>query len=151
MEDRLTCLEKEVKLIKTKIYTLVNLLHNKLDTINKDPTHLEYICKYNEGDIDEKGSIFITDEMLTKTTDEVKAGLSEKAYYWISVFESLDKFLECMVTMTAMKDYLVLNDEPILEKIFNTWSRYHTLEPLIEEVDRVGKTISNNFGFKNPT
>jgi hypothetical protein len=119
-EDRLYRLSRLIKDLKIAIYSLVNeyrrLIHMSCSS-NKDFTKM---CRASHGQIDEKGSIYVTKNMLENFAERFKNKCLEEASYWAKFIPILDIFVQNMLNFEDPIVLLKTKNEQ-LRYIYECW------------------------------
>lgn len=121
-EEYILKIGKIFKEFKMAIYNIVNEHRKLIHVIEMKDSIIKDMCKVVDGDIDENGKIYITNELLNKFKQKIIKHLVSESVSWINYNKNIDKFLNNMFNFDLHNSMLV--EEPNnkqLEELYRIW------------------------------
>lgn len=122
MEERLKNISEIIGQLKTAIYSLINEYRRIIHMANFDNKSMSKMCKITDGDIDENGKIYVTQDVMNKFIINIKKECTTEALYWCKYFQALDTFVKNMIDFENPSKTILLNcDDKQLHHLYECW------------------------------
>lgn len=103
------------------VYTLVNEYRRLIHMANFGNKDFSKMCRITNGEVDEKGNIYVTKEILEKFTVRVKEKCISEALYWCKYIPALDVFVKNMLNFEDPILLLKEKNNKQLIHIYECW------------------------------